>query len=94
VVGGQRKVAVAIACGWVADNRPGSGLLRAAPGAEWPFRSLGEGWVRPWDLTQPAQLPGPTMEYLKRVRAQFLSLRQPSRVQPGHRGNIAYLRDR
>jgi hypothetical protein len=36
----------------------------------------GEGWVRPWDLTQSAHLRGPTMEYLEKVRSQFLSLRQ------------------
>jgi len=32
--------------------------------------------VRPWDLTQSAHLRGPTMEYLEKVRSQFLSLRQ------------------
>jgi hypothetical protein len=37
---------------------------------------FGEGWVRPWDLTQSAHLRGPTMEYLEKVRSQFLSLRQ------------------
>jgi hypothetical protein len=78
VVGGQRKVAVAIACWWSPYNQPGFWLLRAAPGAEWPFRSLGSGgraWGRACDLTQSAQLRGPTMEYLEKVRSQFLSLR-------------------
>jgi hypothetical protein len=36
----------------------------------------GEGWGRACDLTQSAQLRGPTMEYLEKVRTQFLSLRQ------------------
>jgi hypothetical protein len=36
----------------------------------------GEGWGRASDLTQSAQLRGPTMEYLEKVRSQFLSLRQ------------------
>jgi hypothetical protein len=52
---------------------------KGLPGAEWPFRSLwtrGEGWGRACDLTQSAQLRGPTMEYLEKVRSQFLSLRQ------------------
>jgi hypothetical protein len=35
----------------------------------------GEGWGRACDLTQSAQLRGPTMEYLEKVRSQFLSLR-------------------
>jgi hypothetical protein len=30
----------------------------------------------PGNLTQSAQLRGPTMEYLEKVRSQFLSLRQ------------------
>jgi len=51
---------------------------KGRPGAEWPFRSLwtrGQGWGRACDLTQSAQLRGPTMEYLEKVRSQFLSLR-------------------
>jgi hypothetical protein len=35
--------------------------------------------VRPWDLTQSAHLRGPTMEYLEKVRSQFLSLRHSFR---------------
>jgi hypothetical protein len=52
---------------------------KGLPGAEWPFRSLGPGGragARACDLTQSAQLRGPTMEYLEKVRSQFLSLRQ------------------
>jgi hypothetical protein len=37
----------------------------------------GEGWVRPWDLAQPRPTPWLTMEYLEKVRSQFLSLRHP-----------------
>jgi hypothetical protein len=42
------------------------------------FRSRwtgGRGWGRACDLTQSAQLRRPTMEYLEKVRSQFLSLR-------------------
>ncbi len=76
MVGSQRKVAVAIAGWWSPSNQPGSWLLRAAPGQNGRFAPSGEGWVRPWDLTQSAHLRGPTMEYLEKVRPQFLSLRQ------------------
>jgi hypothetical protein len=37
------------------------------------------GWGRACELTQSVQLRGPTMEYLEKVRSQFLSLRQLGR---------------
>jgi hypothetical protein len=52
---------------------------KGLPGAEWPVSQAG-GWGRACDLTQSAQLGGPTMEYLEKVRSQFLSLRQHFRT--------------
>jgi hypothetical protein len=75
VVGGQWKGAVAIACWWVALQ---PAQILAAPGQNGPFRSFwtrGQGWGRACDVTQSVQLRGPTMEYLEKVRSQFLSLR-------------------
>jgi len=77
VVGGQWKGAVAIACWWVALQ---PAQILAAPGQNGPFRSFwtrGQGWGRACDVTQSVQLRGPTMEYLEKVRSQFLSLRHP-----------------
>ena len=79
MVGGQRNVAVAIVCWWSPYSQPGFWLLTVASRAEWPFRSLrsGErGWECPCDPTQSAQLRGPTMEYLEKVRSQLLSLQR------------------
>jgi hypothetical protein len=48
---------------------------KGRPTAEWPFRSH---WTRGRAgprVRQSAQLRGPTMEYLEKVRSQFLSLR-------------------
>ena len=78
MVGGQRKVAVAIACWWSTYNQPKFWLLRAAPGQNGRFATFGPGGragVARVDLTLSAQLRGPTMEYLEKVRSQFLSLR-------------------
>jgi len=80
VVRGQRKGAVAIACWWSPYNQPEFWLLRDSPRGRMAVSqpwTRGEGWGRACDLTQSAQLRGPTMEYLEKVRPQFLSLRQP-----------------
>ena len=76
---GERKRAVAIACWWSRHNQPGFWLLNAAPGAEWPFRSLWARGAGAPPATLSAQLRGPTMDYLEKVRTQFLSLRQLQR---------------
>jgi hypothetical protein len=62
----------------VAYNQPEFWLLRgAAPGQNGRFAvfGLGGGLGGACVLTQSAQLRGPTMEYLEKVRFQFLSLR-------------------
>ena len=83
MVGGQRKVAVAIVCWWSPNSQPGFWLLTVASRAEWPFRSLRSGGRAG---SAPATPPSPPNsvgwaydEYLEKVRSQFLSLRQPSR---------------
>jgi len=79
VVRGRQKGAVAKALQVVALQPARILAAKGRPGAEWPFRSLldpGEGWGRACDLTQSAQLRGPTIEYPEKVRSQFLSLRQ------------------
>jgi hypothetical protein len=73
VVRSQRKGAVAIALQVVALQPARILAAKGRPAAEWPFRSLwtrGEGWGRARDLTQSAQLRGPTMEYPEKVRSQ------------------------
>jgi hypothetical protein len=86
VARGQRKGAVAIACWGSPYNQPEFWLLRASPGRNGCFAALGPGgWGRACDLTQSAQLRGPTMEYLEKVRSQFLSLRQKNIKTPGNR---------
>jgi hypothetical protein len=79
VVRGQRKGTVAIACWWSPYNQAEFWLLRDSPGQNGRFAALdpgGRAGARACDLTQSAQLRGPTMEYLEKVRSQFLSLRQ------------------
>jgi len=49
-------------------NQPGFWLLRAAAGQNGRFAAFGSGeGGAPCDLTQSAQLRGPTMEYLEKV---------------------------
>ena len=77
MVGGQRNVAVAIVCWWSPYSQPGFWLLTVPSRAEWPAAFDPEGGLEcPCDQTQSAQLRGPTMEYLEKVRSQLLSLRQ------------------
>jgi hypothetical protein len=66
-------------------------LLRAAPGQNGRFAAFGsgEGWGRACDLTQSAQLRGPTMGYLEKVRSQFLSLRHRPRQTAAELGRVS-----
>ena len=77
MVGGQRNVAVAIVCWW-SHSQPGFWLLTVASRGRMAVSRPSirrEGWECPCDPTQSAQLRGPTMEYLEKVRSQLLSLR-------------------
>ena len=76
MVGGQRKGAVAIAC--VVALQPARILAaKGCPGQNGRFAAFGPGGrAGAAPATLSAQLRGPTMEYLEKVRSQFLSLRQ------------------
>jgi hypothetical protein len=45
-----------MACWWSPYNQPGFWLPRAAPGAEWPFRSL---WIRRREVLDIALVSAP-----------------------------------
>ena len=62
-----------IVCWW-SHSPPGFWLLTVGMAVSRPS-IRGEGWECPCDPTQSAQLRGPTMEYLEKVRSQFLALR-------------------
>jgi hypothetical protein len=77
VVGGQRNVAVAIVCWWSPYSQPGFWLLTVPSRQNGCFAAFDPeegGWECPCDPTQSAQLRGPKMEYLEKVRSQLLSL--------------------